>query len=877
MSIPMSFRLSITPDPEREFFPHLSFNEPVAVERLDKALYARSIWNGRREVRALVFKLRSAYDASTGAVPATYRFADEGRCLYGRVYPEHGISLGEVSGPVRAYLLGDTWTALDFANCHPNIMEQELRAARRASPALAQYCASRDETLQDVVREYGVDRDAAKNLFIRLLYLGTFEAWAAEYHLRAVLRKPTRLVEAFAKEMLGNAAFVVQHNGGMKQDLKPNQRAVEKKRGPGRPLKKKQKPEETEASDNQVVSTFCQEHERRALRALFDFFVEAGVIDVRNLTCMLRYDGIDVLKNAWDAVKDKAGFLSRAEAHVRKQTGLDLRLAEKPYEPSPLADAIEQESDFESRIPKEKQGALDLGLLKELRLYPAQRHYFQKFVAKIAHDSNFMWMQFCSVKVINQGTRLTEIELRNTFKHVDTVVINDKGEEVGAKFIARWVVDPDMRTAMQADFIPFNPDAGDRGPESSQALNIFSGFANPKGVHLARPRDDYLRDFHYIGLQICEGDPLKYQFLWEYIAHIVQQPASRVHLSFVFQDKPQGVGSDTWFDAIGRLIGVPYYKNSDKMADFLGDHAEGIENKLLVVMNELVFADSHIHQSRLKNLITCERATVNPKHMRPYDVKVFARIIFVSNQKNAINFDNTNNERRFVVMKPTAAGTKILQNGDWTYLHEHVLHSKEFLAALYEDLMAVDLSDWDPKGRRELTMSDAYMFSSQENAPLHAKFFADYVRNLADKAKQPARGPLDQVYRRQPQVWEPDGMPDVSRLEIVAAADLHRQFHEFAGGRIGKTARTGTFTKASIEDTYGSVVTAYKDDVRKYKFDPHEMWKFLLEKKWVNQAYQYHVSIHQAEIEAALRDEVDLRFKALAAEGLNFKPSSRMI
>jgi len=303
---------------------------------------------------------------------------------------------------------------------------------------------------------------------------------------------------------------------------------------------------------------------------------------------------------------------------------------------------------------------------------------------------------------MDQALKISKKDLVTTFEHVPTVKLDHEGKESESTFIHHWLKDGTMRTCNEVDFIPFNRDMNEGVPD--KVFNLFRGFANPNDVRLERPRDDYLAAFHYIGLQLCEGDPLKYQFLFEYAAHLIQNPSRRVDLSFVFQDKPQGVGADTWFNALGALIGAPYYKNSGNINDFLGKHAEGIENKLLVVMNELEIQDSTEYQSRLKDLITCKRTTVNAKHQRPYEVSVYALIVFFSNRLNAINFDNGDNERRFVVWKPTTKCLDAFAPEQWTYMNEVLFKSKEFLSALYDDLMAI--TSWQPKSRRLLVHID---------------------------------------------------------------------------------------------------------------------------------------------------------------------------
>jgi hypothetical protein len=72
------------------------------------------------------------------------------------VYPKHYLSIGEVAGDQRAYMLGEDWTALDFANCHPNIMCKALAMSGRASEFtnLGEYCSNRDCLLKEVMATY---------------------------------------------------------------------------------------------------------------------------------------------------------------------------------------------------------------------------------------------------------------------------------------------------------------------------------------------------------------------------------------------------------------------------------------------------------------------------------------------------------------------------------------------------------------------------------------------------------------------------------------------------------------------------------------------------------------------------------------------------
>jgi hypothetical protein len=173
-------------------------------------------------------------------------------------------------------------------------------------------------------------------------------------------------IKHFAREMECAADIIVRENKAMHDTIEPNERAKAKKRGPGRPPKKAKleqasgdTDEPVKASRDQVVSMFCQEHERRLLRHFFDFSVERGLLTVepgKPVNCMLRYDGIDVLKTDWArAVPDPQAFFVDAQKYIAEKSGFQMAITEKPYAPyapSPLAAQIEAESDLDNRIPE---------------------------------------------------------------------------------------------------------------------------------------------------------------------------------------------------------------------------------------------------------------------------------------------------------------------------------------------------------------------------------------------------------------------------------------------------------------------------------------------------------------------------------------------
>ena len=64
---------------------------------------------------------------------------------------------------------------------------------------LKKYIDNRAELLSEVMTTYNVIKDQAKQLFIQLLYYGTFESWCNNHNIEN--REPLRFINKFKKEL----------------------------------------------------------------------------------------------------------------------------------------------------------------------------------------------------------------------------------------------------------------------------------------------------------------------------------------------------------------------------------------------------------------------------------------------------------------------------------------------------------------------------------------------------------------------------------------------------------------------------------------------------------------------------------------------------
>lgn len=99
---------------------------------------------------------------------------------------------------VRHTICHEMYWDLDIVNCHPVLLLQLCKKQRLSTPCLESYVRDRDTVLKDTMSTYNVSKDQAKNLFIRILYGGTFKGWA---HDNAVFGDESGYTQQFQEEM----------------------------------------------------------------------------------------------------------------------------------------------------------------------------------------------------------------------------------------------------------------------------------------------------------------------------------------------------------------------------------------------------------------------------------------------------------------------------------------------------------------------------------------------------------------------------------------------------------------------------------------------------------------------------------------------------
>jgi hypothetical protein len=206
---------------------------------------------------------------------------------------------------------------------------------------------------------------------------------------------------------------------------------------------------------------------------------------------------------------------------------------------------------------------------------------------------------------------------------------------------------------------------------------------------------------------------------------MIQKPNQKIPICFILKGK-QGTGKNMMLSAIANIIGKDYYITSSNPKDFFGDYAEGFYRKILVNMNECEGKDTFDFEGKIKSFITEDTININPKFIRPTEIRNIARIIITTNKSNPIPIDVKSIDRRFVVYQGTEKylDKKKYTFDYWKMLKEH-FNKPEFIACLYNHLNSLNINNINWIKERPITK--AYKEMCRLYAPIEALFLEDFI------------------------------------------------------------------------------------------------------------------------------------------------------
>jgi hypothetical protein len=358
--------------------------------------------------------------------------------------------------------------------------------------------------------------------------------------------------------------------------------------------------------------------------------------------------------------------------------------------------------------------------------YCIKKKYFEVFVCKVLRPDGLFIYTENDIDSTNNLPYTTE-RLTSTFSHLTSGIYNDKG--IDLSFVKIWLADPQMRVSNELIFKPYNGIVNMHEHKlQSDSFNLFNGYDSKIiSKYDTTCSDTILKPFKSLVYDLVGADQVNYDYFMNYMAHMIQKPQEKMRIAMIIKSN-QGVGKNITLNCIKNIIGSCHFISSSKSKDFFGEHAEGLFRKLLVNLNEAEAKDTMDYEGLVKECITEEYLTVNPKFVRPITFENFVRLIITTNKNNSIKIDIKSGDRRFVVFEST---DKFLDKTKftgsfWSKLVKH-FNSSEFIACLYDHLNGMDITKFN-QSKRPIT--EAYKMMATHNIPAHCLFIEEYITKI---------------------------------------------------------------------------------------------------------------------------------------------------
>ena len=374
-------------------------------------------------------------------------------------------------------------------------------------------------------------------------------------------------------------------------------------------------------------------------------------------------------------------------------------------------------------IDEQYKSIFSKSYMNELKSYSDKKKYFELFVCKILRPSCIFLYLEKHKNFNNEQVFFSEKDISIAFREYNSGIFV-MGMET--KFIKEWLDDEKLLCYNKSDFIPYN--AINRFINSESMYNLFNGYnENILTKYDINNKDKILTPFLELLNSICGDNELYSDYFIKFLAHMIQKPNEKIPICFILKGK-QGTGKNLLLSAISNIIGKEYYISSSRPDDFFGQYAEGFYRKLLVNMNECESKDTFDFEGKIKSFITEDTININPKFVRPTEVRNIARIIITTNKPNPIPIDVKSIDRRFVVYAGTEKYLDKKYNSIfWKKLYEH-FNKNEFIACLYDYLNNINIENYNWMKYRPIT--EEYKNMRRLYSPVEALFLEHYITIL---------------------------------------------------------------------------------------------------------------------------------------------------
>ena len=327
--------------------------------------------------------------------------------------------------------------------------------------------------------------------------------------------------------------------------------------------------------------------------------------------------------------------------------------------------------------------------------------YFEKYHAKIMQP-------FCFLR-ISDGDFYLYNKKHFEDAYANLLLNND------TSFVSTWLLRSNMKTYERLDFLP---------PPKKIEPHIYNTFSGLK-VETQGITYDYNSDLIEPILKhvnvLVNHDNNSYEYVLNYLAHIVQKPGELPGVALVFRSEKEGVGKNLIFENFfgHSILGDKYVLQTTDIDKILGRFSMA-NNRLLVILDETRGKDTFLNNEKIKNRITTERVPWEKKGIDGIKINNFARELFFTNNDTPVSIPF--GDRRFAGFD---CSNEVANNRPYFKKLVKILNDPQSIYSFYYFLKNRDISKFDIVADRPET--DFYKELREQSTPCVARFLIHYI------------------------------------------------------------------------------------------------------------------------------------------------------
>ena len=227
--------------------------------------------------------------------------------------------------------------------------------------------------------------------------------------------------------------------------------------------------------------------------------------------------------------------------------------------------------------------------------------------------------------------------------------------------------------------------------DTNDVFNYFTGYKwrqfDEVNINIIKPYLDHIKEV------IASDREEIYEYILNWFSYIVQNPAKKTAVALIITGS-EGTGKGTFTDVLSNVLGPYANKNLTDISLITGKFNSSLEDKKLIVCNEMSDSDSsgkYFNSDSLKSVITDTSATINAKNMKARERENVVNLIIVSNHCDPVKI--TNKDRRYLVLETSEKYINDLDH--FAALQE--CFTNEFYEHLYNFFRLRNINNYNPR------------------------------------------------------------------------------------------------------------------------------------------------------------------------------------